>query len=400
MADQPGQVILGSDTHADVHVAALLDHLGRLQATLTIPLTTAGYQQLVAWAGRHGQLTRAGVEGTGTYGAGLTRFLTGAGVTVVEVDRPRPPAPPSPWQVRSHRRRGRRPGGPGEATATPKTRSGIVEAVRVLRVARSGAIKARTQAANQLRDLLVTAPEELRVELYRLSTAKRVQRLVALQPTGGVDPIAATRRALWHLARRHQTLTTELAALNTELAAITRRAAPRLLARYGVGVETAGQLLVTAGDNPDRLHSEAALAALYGASPVQASSGKTVRHRLNRGGDRQANNALWVIALTRLGDDPRTRAYAERRTRQGKTTKDILRCLKRSSPASSSRCSRPTFKTPAGPIRHRRTSIRCTTRCGRGFVDRPRLIRPLSRRGRRDDPIHRGLLSGQWHLAG
>lgn len=199
----------------------------------------------------------------------------------------------------------------------------------MLRVARSGAVKARTQAANQVRDLLVTAPEPLRAELYQLSTAKRVRRLVAQQPAGGADPASATRRALWHLARRHQALTAELAALNTELAALTRQAAPRLLGRPGVGIETAGQLLVTAGDSPDRLHSEAALAALCGASPVEASSGKTVRHRLNRGGDRQANNALWVIALTRQRDDPRTRSYAERRTKQGKTTKEIMRLLKR-----------------------------------------------------------------------
>jgi transposase len=199
----------------------------------------------------------------------------------------------------------------------------------VLRVARIGALKARTQAANQLRDLLVTAPEELHAELYPLPTAKRVQRLAAQQPSGGADPASATRRALCHLAHRHQALTVELDALDADLAALTRRAAPRLLARYGVGTETAGKLLVTAGDNPDRLHSDAALAALCGASPVEASSGKTVRHRLNRGGDRQANNALWVIAMTRLRDDPRTRAYAKRRTTQGKTTREILRCVKR-----------------------------------------------------------------------
>jgi transposase len=332
MAEQPAEVILGVDTHAEVHVACLLDQLGRRLGTLAIPTTRAGYQRLLEWAGRHGQLTRAGVEGTGTYGAGLTRHLTNAGVQVVEVDRP---------NRQRRRRRGKsdptdaeaaaRAVLAGEATATPKTRSGVVEAIRVLRVARTGAIKARTQAANQLRDLLVSAPEELRAELYLLSTAKRVAHLVAQQPGPGpgADPASATRRALCHLARRHRALTAELDALNTELAALTRQAAPRLLARYGVGVETAGQLLVTAGDNPERLHSEAALAALCGASPVEASSGKTVRHRLNRGGDRQANNALWVIALTRLRDDPRTRAYAERRTTQGKTTKDILRCLKR-----------------------------------------------------------------------
>jgi transposase len=330
MADQPAEVILGVDTHADVHVAAVLDHLGRLQGRLQVPTTRAGYQRLLDWAGRHGQLTRAGVEGTGTYGAGLTRFLTGAGVKVIEVDRP---------NRQRRRRRGKsdptdaeaaaRAVLAGEATATPKTRSGIVESIRVLRVARKGVLKARTQAANQLRDLLVTAPEELHAELHRLSTARRVQRLVAGKPAGGADPASATRRALWHLARRYQTLTAELDVLNADLAVLTRQAAPRLLARCGVGVETAGQLLVTAGDNPDRLHSEAALAALCGASPVEASSGKTTRHRLNRGGDRQANNALWVIALTRLRDDPRTRAYAERRTKQGKSTRDILRCLKR-----------------------------------------------------------------------
>jgi transposase len=330
MAEPSLQVILGVDTHAEVHVAALLDHLGRLQGTLTIPATQAGSQQLLEWAGRHGQLTHAGVEGTGTYGAGLTRFLTQAGVKVIEVDRP---------NRQRRRRRGKsdptdaeaaaRAVLAGEATATPKTRSGIVEAIRVLRVARAGAIKARTQAANQLRDLLVTAPEELRAQLYPLSTAKRVAHLVAQQPPSGADPASATRRALCHLARRHRALTAELQALNTDLAALTCQAAPRLLARYGVGVQTAGQLLVTAGDNPDRFHSDAALAALCGASPVAASSGKTVRHRLNRGGDRQANNALWVIALTRLRDDPCTRAYAERRTTQGKTPKDVLRCVKR-----------------------------------------------------------------------
>ena len=197
MADQPGQVILGVDTHAEVHVACLLDHLGRLQGRLAIPTTRAGYQQLVDWAGRHGQLTQAGVEGTGTYGAGLTRFLTQAGVTVVEVDRP---------NRQRRRRRGKsdptdaeaaaRAVLAGTATATPKTRSGIVEAIRVLRVARSGAIKARTQAANQLRDLLVTAPEELHAELSPLSTAKRVARLAAQQPAGGADPASATHRAL------------------------------------------------------------------------------------------------------------------------------------------------------------------------------------------------------------
>jgi len=253
MADQPTEVILGVDTHADIHVAALLDHLGRLQGRLTIAATRAGSQQLLGWARAHGRLLRAGVEGTGTYGAGLTRHLTQAGVQVIEVDRP---------NRQRRRRRGKsdptdaeaaaRAVLAGEATATPKTRSGVVESIRVLRVARTGAVKARTQAANQLRDLLVTAPEELRAELYPLPTARRVAALTAQHPGHGADPHTATRRALWHLARRYQSLTAELDALNDDLAALTRQAAPRLLARYGVGVETAGKLLVTAGDNPDR----------------------------------------------------------------------------------------------------------------------------------------------------
>jgi hypothetical protein len=241
----------------------------------------------------------------------------------------------------------------GEATTTPKTRSGIVEAIRVLRVARSGAVKARTQAANQLRDLLITGPDELRAQLFPLSTVKRVARLAAAHPGHGDDPATATRRALWHLARRYQTLTTELEALNADLTALTRRAAPRLLARPGIGVETAGTLLVTAGDNPGRLGSDAALAALCGASPVAVSSGKTVRHRLNRGGDRQANSALWVIALTRLRIDPATRAYAQRRTTQGKTTKEIMRLLKRYLARELSHCSRPTSTLPTSSTRPR-----------------------------------------------
>jgi transposase len=188
MADQLAEVILGVDTHAQVHVAALLDQLGRLLGTLAIPTTRVGYEQLLGWARRHGQLRCAGVEGTGTYGAGLTRHLTQAGVTVVEVDQP---------NRQRRRRRGKsdptdaeaaaRAVLAGEATATPKTRAGIVESIRVLRVVRSGAVKARTQTANQLRDLLVSAPEELRAELYPLPTAKRVQRLVAQSPPGGAD---------------------------------------------------------------------------------------------------------------------------------------------------------------------------------------------------------------------
>jgi transposase len=288
MADQSAEVILGVDTHAQVHVACLLDQLGRPLGTLTIPVTTAGFHQLVAWASRHGRLIRAGVEGTGTYGAGLTRHLTRAGITVVKVDRP---------NRQRRRRRGKsdpidaeaaaRAVLADEATTTPRPAAGSWRP--------SGCCAWPAPAPSRPAPRPPTSsaicchrPEELHTQLYPLSTAKRVQRLVAQQLAGGADPASATHRALCHLARRHQALTAELAALNADLVALTRQAAPRLLARCGIGIETAGQLLVTAGGHPDRLRSDAALAALCGASPVAASSGKTVRHRLNRGGDRQA----------------------------------------------------------------------------------------------------------------
>lgn len=335
MADQPvsvtpGDVIVGVDTHLEFHVAVVVDFLGRVLDTTTIETTPAGYRQLLAWARRHGQVVVAGVEGTGAYGAGLARFLTAAEVMVIEVNRP---------NRQRRRRRGKsdptdaesaaRAVLAGEASAVPKTRIGIVESIRVLRIARCSAMKARTQVGNQLKDLVLTAPEPLRAELRPLNTKQRVARCARTRPAPGADPVQATKRALRHLARRWETLTAEIRELDTDLAELTTTAAPRLLAQPGVGIETAGKLLVTAGDNPERLHHEAALAALCGVSPVEASSGKITRHRLNRGGDRQGNNALWTIAFNRRRYHPETRAYVERRRKEGKNDREILRCLKR-----------------------------------------------------------------------
>jgi transposase len=330
MTEDTTEVILGVDTHADTHTAVIIDHIGRVLGTLEVEATDAGARQLLGWVRRFGDLRRAGVEGTGSYGAGLARHLAAHGVEVVEVNRPN----------RQHRRR-RGKSDPtdaeaaaravlaGEATATPKARIGIVESIRVLRVARKGAVKARTQAANQLKDLVLTAPDDLRADLRPLNTKQRAARAARFGTDAGADPASATKRAMGHVARRYQALTDEIRQLDHDLAQLVRAAAPRTLARPGVGVEVAGQLLVTAGDNAQRLRSEASLAALCGASPVEASSGKVTRHRLNRGGDRQANNALWTVAFNRLHHDPATRAYAERRTKDGKSDRDILRCLKR-----------------------------------------------------------------------
>lgn len=320
----------GVDTHGDVHVAAVLDHVGRVLGTESFPATTAGYRSLLGWLGRHGELDRVGVEGTGSYGAGLVRYFAAQGVVVVEVNRP---------DRQTRRRRGKsdttdaiaaaRAALNGDASATPKAGDGIVEAIRSLQIARRSAVKARTQAGNQIRDLVVTAPDELRAQLKGLTTAKRVAMCARFRPGDYTEPAEALRHALRHLARRHEALDAEIAELDKALAELTAQANPALVAARGVGHEVAATLLVTAGDNPERMLTEAGFAALCGVSPIEASSGKTIRHRLNRGGDRQANNALWRIVMVRLQHDDRTRAYVERRTAEGLSISEIIRCLKR-----------------------------------------------------------------------
>jgi transposase len=323
-------VTVGVDTHLDLHVAAVLDHTGRLLATQGFPASTRGYVALVTWAERFGPVQRVGIEGTGTYGAGLTRFVRAYGLEVVEVNRP---------DRSLRRRRGKsdpidaqaaaRSTLAGVATTTPKTREGQVEMIRVLRVARRGAMKARVAAAEQLYGVLYSAPEELRKPLLGLKTKTLVRACAAMRPGPLTSPMAATKASLRTLARRWQQLQAELDRLDSQLQELVSAAAPTLVALPGVGVDTAGQLLVTAGDNPQRLRGEAAFAHLCGVSPIPASSGRTHRHRLNRGGDRQANHALWRIALVRMHCHPPTRAYVERRTKQGLSKLDIMRCLKR-----------------------------------------------------------------------
>jgi transposase len=218
----------------------------------------------------------------------------------------------------------------GEASGKAKSHDGAVESIRALRVARRGAIKARTQAANQLRDLIVTAPEKLRAGLVPLSAGQRVVLAARFRPGELTGPAEGVKAAMAALARRHQALTAEIDRLDAALDALVPCAAPQqFLAKQGVATQTASTLLATLGDNPGRLRTDASFAALCGASPVDASSGKQIRHRLNRGGDRQANSALWRIVMVRMSHDPRTKAYVARRAAEGKTTKEIMRCLKR-----------------------------------------------------------------------
>ena len=326
----PPRVTVGVDTHKDTHVAAARDQLGRRLGTTQVPASSAGYAQLLSWAHALGEVVAWGVEGTGSYGAGLARFLAAHGQRVVEVNRP---------DRQARRRRGKsdavdadaaaRAVQAGEATGVPKAQDGVVEMLRALRAARQTAVKARTQAINALKGLLVTAPAELREQLGGLPTGGLVGAAAELEVGTLTTPTAATKLALRGLAQRYQHLDAEIALLTEQLDALTARHAPKLRDLHGVGPDCAAALLIAAGDNPRRLHSEAAFAALCGTSPVEASSGKTRRHRLNRGGDRQANAALHRVVVVRLRWHQPTRDYATRRTTQGKTSKEILRCLKR-----------------------------------------------------------------------
>jgi len=326
------EVVLGVDTHKDVHVAAVLDGMGEMLGSKAFSATQAGYRRLLGWAQTLGVVQRAGVECTGSYGAALTRHLLEAGVTVVEVNQP---------DKSTRRKRGKtdaidaetaaRAVISGRATATAKTGNGTVEALRVARMARNSAINASTKATNQLRAILVTASPTLRESLSGLGPATLIRRCAELPDpglhAGDVDrTVVLTLRSL---AARIQALKAEARQLHKHLRALVAAQAPELLRRPGIGPDSAAALLITVGDNPERLNSERSYAALCGVSPVEASSGRTQRRRLNRGGDRQANAALYRISLSRLRWDPRSQDYLHRRLAQGKTRREAIRCLKR-----------------------------------------------------------------------
>ncbi len=327
---EPGRVTGGVDTHKDVHVAAVLDDVGRLLGTESFPATRSGYRRLLRWMQSHGELAAVGVEGCGSWGAGLARHLASRGVAVVEVNRP---------NRQNRRLRGKsdtvdaeaaaRAVLNGQATVVPKSGTGPVEAVRQLRVARSGAIKARTAAANQLHSLCDTAPDSIRTQLAGMTAKHKVAVAERWRPGTALTAETAAMRALATVARRWRSLDDEARELTRHIKGTLDAVAPGLVAVHGVGYETVGQLLVTAGDNPDRLRHEKSFAALCGSSPVQASSGRTTRHRLNRGGDRHANSALWTIVLVRMTTHGPTKAYVERRTAEGLSKAEIMRCLKR-----------------------------------------------------------------------
>ena len=319
------------DTHLDFHVAVALDHLGRRLGAITVPAAKTGYDALVSWAEAFGPVSSAGVEGTGSYGAGLARHLRAKGVMVLEVERPK----------RRHlRRKGKsdpvdaeaaaRAVLSGEAAGEPKSGDGGVEAIRALRTARRSAVKARSQAANQLRGLAVTAPGGLGDRLRGLPTKRIVALAFRFRPGDRPgSPEEATKFALRSVSRRYRTLSTEIAELDAQLDRLVAEVSRELVSLPGIGTDHAATLLLAAGDNPERLRSEASFASLCGVAPIEASSGKVVRHRLNRGGNRDANRALHLICVVRMGHDRRTKEYVARRTAEGKSKREIIRCLKR-----------------------------------------------------------------------
>ncbi|ONH58903.1 IS110 family transposase [Frankia sp. CcI49] len=322
--EEAAHLVLGVDTHKDIHVAAVLTTLGAALASEQFPATATGYQHLLDWARTFGQVSRAGVEGTGSYGAGLTRFLQSAGVEVTEVNRPDRAARRSQGKTDTvDAEAAARSVLAGRAQAVPKSADGPVEGMRVLRVAKESAVKARTQALNQLKAILVAADPALRESLSGLTNLRLVARCADLD---GDDDLTYTLRLL---AGRIRQLTQEVDGLARRLHQTVSSHRPRLLELIGIGPDSAAALLIAAGDNPTGLTDEASFAALCGVSPVERSSGKSQRRRLNLGGDRQANAALYRIVISRLRWDDRSRAYLARRTAEGKTKREIVRCLKR-----------------------------------------------------------------------
>lgn len=331
MAKEQLKVIAGIDTHADTHHVAVITETGLHLADREFPATGSGHQVIIDFMTGFGPVLAVGVEGTGSYGAELSRVLSRKGMHVVEVMRPNRQArrlqgksdPLDAYQAAESVLA-------GHATATPKSRDGAVESLRVLRAERATAMRARVAVMAQVKAILVTAPETLRARYRAMTSPALMAALEKTRPSGAPsEPLTSTATVLKRLAVRYRHLHHELALIDAELDAILALHAPMLRDLQGVGTDVASQLLVTVGDNPERVTTEAKFAALVGVAPVPASSGKTTRHRLSRAGDRQANKAIHRVVLVRMRYDSRTRSYVARRRQEGKSTKEIMRCLKR-----------------------------------------------------------------------
>lgn len=326
------RIVVGVDTHKDTHHAAVLDLNGQVLGDREFPATMAGYQDLHDWAASHGVIDRVGIELTGSYGAGLTRYLSATGVTTVEVNttdratRARLGKDDTIDAIAAARKVLS-----GMATATPKDTTGTSEAIRVLSLVRDSAVKQRSMSWNQFSNLLVTAPAALREQFAALTPTKALRTAQALRPdpTRLGDPAQAVKTGLRRLATRIGDLDQEIKTANTELATLVEETVPTLVAQPRIGTHTAAQLIVTIASNPDRVRTSAQFARLCGVAPIPVSSGKTNRMRLHRGGDRQANRALHLIVIGRLKDHQPTRDYMAKKLHEGKSKRDAIRCLKR-----------------------------------------------------------------------
>jgi transposase len=324
------KIAIGVDTHKHIHVAVALDEMGGRLGEITIPVDSGGYAQLERWAMGLGEILAFGIEGTGSYGAGITGYVRRLGHRVIEVNRP---------DRRERRLNGKtdaldaesaaRAVISGRAKATPKLADGQIEMLRQIKIAKDTAVKARTQAMITLKTLVVTAPPELREQLDGLAKMALIERCAGLRPGPMTTSLAAAKHSLRGLARRWQQLQVEIREHERHMATLTEAVAPTMVAAFGIGPDTAAEMLIVAGDNPDRVHSEPAWAKLCGVCPIPASSGMTSRYRLNRGGHRQANSALYRTVIVRMRFHQPTIEYVARRTADGKTKQEIIRCLKR-----------------------------------------------------------------------
>ena len=324
-------VIIGVDTHKEVYAAVAISSSGAHLATTAIPASNKGYGALEAWAKSVGKIRAFGIEGTGSYGAGLSRFLRERGYAVFEVNRPN-------RQLRYQLGKSdtvdaesaARAVLAGQAAGQPKSGTGTVEMIRHLKIARDTAVKSRTQAMQTLKAIIVCSPDALREQLDQVSGKMTLlRRLAALRPGPLASTLASAKMSLRAIARRWLLLDAEIKQHDAHLETLTAARAPKLLKAHGMATGTAAEMLLLVGDNPERIHSEAAFAKLCGACPIPASSGKTSRHRLNRGGNRQANAALYRVVIVRMRGHQPTLNYVRRRTSEGKSKSEIIRCLKR-----------------------------------------------------------------------
>ncbi|GBR49743.1 IS110 family RNA-guided transposase [Neokomagataea thailandica] len=324
-------IIIGVDTHKDTHVAVALDSQGTTLGHRSITADMDGYLELEQWAVTLGQIKAFGVEGTGSYGAGLSRLLLTRGHRVIEVSRPNRLIRAQHGKNDHFDAEGAaRSVLNGQATALPKPHNGTVEMIRQLKIVRDTAVKSRSQAMVTLKSLIINAPTALREKLGKCrGKMALIRTIAAFRISQERTLLSLTKTAMRSLARRWLALHDEIAALDCDLDPLVESKAAGLHAAHGIATMTIADMLILIGDNPARIQSEAALARLCGVCPIPASSGRTNRFRLNRGGNRQANAALYRVAIVRMRTHPPTLAYVAKRTANGKTRSEIIRCLKR-----------------------------------------------------------------------